>query len=76
MSAADNQKTHSKWFRHTKAYLETLCWCGQEQGKVAALSAELETPLNVHRWRKLEGTDPAVYEALLKIQASAVCRLS
>ena len=40
----------------------------QEQGKVAALSAELETPLNVHRWRKLEGTDPAVYEALLKIQ--------
>ncbi len=36
---------------------------------MAALSAELETPLNVHRWRKLEGTDPAVYEALLKIQA-------
>ena len=38
---------------------------------MAALSAELETPLNVHRWRKLEGTDPAVYEALLKIQARA-----
>ena len=35
---------------------------------MAALSAELETPLNVHRWRKLEGTDPAVHEALLKIQ--------
>ena len=26
---------------------------------MAALSAELETPLNVHRWRKLEGTDPS-----------------
>ena len=44
----------------------------QEQSKVAALSAELETPLNVHRWRKLEGTDPAVYEALLKTQANAL----
>ena len=41
---------------------------------MAALSAELETPLNVHRWRKLEGTDPAAYELLLKIQArSAHC---
>ena len=38
---------------------------------MAALSAELETPLNVHRWRKLEGTDPAAYELLLKIQARA-----
>ena len=48
----------------------------QEQGKVAALSAELETPLNVHRWRKLEGTDPAVYEALLKIQVRRPGRLA
>lgn len=39
---------------------------------MAALSAELETPLNVHRWRKLEGTDPAAYELLLKIQARAL----
>ena len=39
----------------------------QERGKVAALSAELETPLNVHRWRKLEGSDPGAYEMIQKV---------
>jgi hypothetical protein len=28
----------------------------QEKTKVSALSEELENPMNVHRWRKLEGT--------------------
>ena len=32
-----------------------------------ALSEELENPMNVHRWRKLEGTDPETYEMLQKI---------
>ena len=27
----------------------------QERTKVTALSEELENPMNVHRWRKLEG---------------------
>lgn len=36
--------------------------------QVKALSEELETPMNVHRWRKLEGTDPNRYEMILKIQ--------
>lgn len=36
--------------------------------KVKALSEELENPLNVHRWRKLEGSDPQAYEMILKIQ--------
>lgn len=40
----------------------------QEQTKVKALSEELENPMNVHRWRKLEGSDPATYEMIQKIQ--------
>jgi hypothetical protein len=31
---------------------------------VKALSEELENPLNYHRWRKLEGTDPDTWEML------------
>jgi hypothetical protein len=31
----------------------------QERIKVKALSEELENPMNVHRWRKLEGYEPA-----------------
>eukprot|EP00455_Lapot_gusevi_P008120 TRINITY_DN13500_c0_g1_i1.p1 TRINITY_DN13500_c0_g1~~TRINITY_DN13500_c0_g1_i1.p1 ORF type:complete len:698 (+),score=183.31 TRINITY_DN13500_c0_g1_i1:82-2175(+) len=40
----------------------------QEKIKVKALSEELENPLNVHRWRKLEGSDPKAYEMIQKIQ--------
>lgn len=40
----------------------------QERTKVRALSDELENPLNVHRWRKLEGSDPSTYEMIQKIQ--------
>merc|ERR1712166_1619928 len=40
----------------------------QERTKVKALSAELENPMNVHRWRKLEGSDPDTYEMIQKIQ--------
>lgn len=40
----------------------------QEKTKVKALSEELENPMNVHRWRKLEGSDPATFELLQKIQ--------
>ncbi|KAJ7531789.1 hypothetical protein O6H91_14G058500 [Diphasiastrum complanatum] len=40
----------------------------QERTKVKALSEELENPLNVHRWRQLEGTDPTAYEMIIKIQ--------
>ncbi|XP_069362955.1 cilia- and flagella-associated protein 58-like [Maniola hyperantus] len=31
---------------------------GRERLRVRALEQALETPLNVHRWRKLQGTDP------------------
>eukprot|EP00164_Ancoracysta_twista_P002083 GFYU01002746.1.p1 GENE.GFYU01002746.1~~GFYU01002746.1.p1 ORF type:complete len:871 (-),score=408.33 GFYU01002746.1:57-2669(-) len=40
----------------------------QERTKVKALSEELENPMNVHRWRKLEGSDPSTYEMIQKIQ--------
>merc|ERR1719191_1039826 len=40
----------------------------QERTKVKALSEELENPMNVHRWRKLEGTDPAMYETMQKVK--------
>eukprot|EP01022_Parablepharisma_sp_SALTPOND_P026140 TRINITY_DN620_c0_g3_i1.p3 TRINITY_DN620_c0_g3~~TRINITY_DN620_c0_g3_i1.p3 ORF type:complete len:890 (-),score=242.58 TRINITY_DN620_c0_g3_i1:20457-23126(-) len=41
----------------------------QERMQVQALSEELENPVNIHRWRKLEGSDPDTYEMLQKIQA-------
>merc|ERR1712167_393832 len=39
-----------------------------ELTKVKALSEELENPMNVHRWRKLEGSDPGTLEMIQKIQ--------
>lgn len=39
----------------------------QEKTKVKALSDELENPMNVHRWRKLEGSDPTTFEMIQKI---------
>merc|ERR1712087_126098 len=40
----------------------------QERTKVKALSEELENPMNVHRWRKLQGSDPAMYELIQKVR--------
>jgi ribosomal protein L29 len=39
----------------------------QERLKVKSLSEELENPMNVHRWRKLEATDSETYELMTKI---------
>merc|ERR1712048_1543509 len=41
----------------------------QERTKVKALSEELENPMNVHRWRKLEGSDPQMFELIQKVRA-------
>ena len=43
----------------------------QEKTKVTALSEELENPMNVHRWRKLEGSDPATFELIQKVKDTA-----
>lgn len=37
--------------------------------KVKSLSEEIENPMNIHRWRKLEATDTATYELMTKIQS-------
>lgn len=41
----------------------------EEKLKVKALSEELENPMNVHWWRKLEATDSETYELMTKIQS-------
>ena len=41
----------------------------QERTKVRALSEELENPMNVHRWRKLEGSDPSTYSMIQRSHA-------
>ncbi|XP_051176631.1 cilia- and flagella-associated protein 58-like isoform X2 [Leptopilina boulardi] len=40
----------------------------REKLKVTALEEELQNPSNIHRWRKLEGTDPDMFEMLKKVQ--------
>lgn len=39
-----------------------------ERTKTKALAEELENPMNVHRWRRLEGSDPSTYELVHKVQ--------
>jgi chromosome segregation ATPase len=41
----------------------------KERTKCRALAEELENPLNIHRWRRLEGSDPASFELIQKVQA-------
>lgn len=41
----------------------------EQQQKVKYLTDELDKPLNVHRWRKLESTDIETYELIQKIQS-------
>jgi chromosome segregation ATPase len=40
-----------------------------EKTKVKSLKTELENPLNIHRWRKLEGKDPTTLELIQKIHS-------
>jgi hypothetical protein len=41
----------------------------KEQTKTRALMDELETPMNVHRWRILESSDPKRYDKIVQINA-------
>ena len=36
----------------------------QSQARIKALEEELENPINIHRWRKLEGSQPQTYAML------------
>jgi hypothetical protein len=40
----------------------------RERTRCKALEEEVQTPLNVHRWRRLEGSDPGTFELIQKIQ--------
>jgi len=40
----------------------------REEAKAKALQEELENPMNVHRWREMEGSDPATYEMIQKVK--------
>ncbi|CAF1339533.1 unnamed protein product [Adineta steineri] len=40
----------------------------RERIRCRALEDELENPMNIHRWRKLEITDPSTFELIQKIQ--------
>merc|ERR1712178_250174 len=59
---AENIEDHKKEVYHLQRELL------QERTKVKALSEELENPMNVHRWRKLEGSDPAMFEMMQKVK--------
>ncbi|SBS94095.1 conserved Plasmodium protein, unknown function, partial [Plasmodium ovale curtisi] len=39
-----------------------------EQNKVKTLSDELEKPINIHRWRNLEGNDPTSFDLIQKLK--------
>lgn len=41
----------------------------REETKAKALQEELENPMNVHRWRELEGSDPQTYEMIQRVKA-------
>merc|ERR1712137_867949 len=40
----------------------------REESKAMALQEELENPMNVHRWRELEGSDPATFEMIQRVK--------
>ncbi|XP_060720759.1 cilia- and flagella-associated protein 58-like [Tachysurus vachellii] len=41
----------------------------KEQARCKSLQEELENPMNVHRWRRLEGSDPCTFELIQKTQS-------
>ncbi|CAF1106439.1 unnamed protein product [Rotaria sp. Silwood1] len=40
----------------------------RERTRCHALEEELQNPINIHRWRKLKGSDPSTFELIQKIQ--------
>ena len=41
----------------------------REKTRCRALEEELENPMNIHRWRRLEGSDPSSYELIQQVHA-------
>ncbi|KAI9338739.1 hypothetical protein BDR26DRAFT_935085 [Obelidium mucronatum] len=53
-------KLEIKKLRREKAILQT---------ETQNVDEELESPMNIHRWRKLSGSDPTMFELITKMQA-------
>merc|ERR1719195_891583 len=67
VAAAKTQVTNVDSLKREIHYLnKTLL---REETKAKALQEELENPMNVHRWRELEGSDPATYEMIQKVKS-------
>jgi len=41
----------------------------RERTRCRALEEELENPMNIHRWRRLEGSDPSSFELIQQVHA-------
>ncbi|KAJ0405024.1 hypothetical protein ATCC90586_001757 [Pythium insidiosum] len=65
--ASSNQLQHEDSLKREMLKLEKELL--EEKTKIRALSEELDHPLNVHRWRRLEGSDPKRFEMIRKLQA-------
>lgn len=61
------QLSQLETLRHRVVHLERDIL--KEKTRSRALMDELETPMNVHRWRILESSDPKRYDKILQIQA-------
>lgn len=66
--ASAHQLAHEDDLKHELHRLEQALLV--EKTKIRALSDELDHPLNVHRWRKLEGSDPKRFEMIRKLHAT------
>merc|ERR1712176_1646937 len=67
VAAAKTQVTNVESLKREVHHLnKTLL---REETKAKALQEELENPMNVHRWRELEGSDPATYEMIQKVKS-------
>ncbi|KAJ3042969.1 hypothetical protein HDV00_006276 [Rhizophlyctis rosea] len=58
----DISTSQQKSLHHTICRLEADLT--RERTRMKALEQELENPINVHRWRKLEGSNPKAFELL------------
>ena len=65
---ANSHKTTQNMEEMKKEVLQLQKDLLQEKTKVKSLQTELENPLNIHRWRKLEGKDPPTGELIQKIK--------
>lgn len=67
VATAKNQVTNVESLKKEIHYLNRTLL--REETKARALQEELENPMNVHRWRELEGSDPATYDMIQRVKS-------